>query len=175
MPIWGQVSGLSEIEKARFWIKAEHSGYCWEWKASKNIGGYGVYKIGRKMIIASRVAYQIVHGKIGENIHVLHKCDNPGCVNPDHLFAGTHQDNMDDMVKKGKRKSAIATSRYRGVSFRKDSNSWRALIWKNKKMISLGSFDNEIDAAKRRDEEVIKRKYGTPLNFPLPNPPKQEP
>lgn len=79
----------------------ESSSGCWEWLAVKNQDGYGRVKRFGKLESAHRVSYELYKGALGEN-SVLHKCDNPSCVNPDHLFLGTQKDNVDDMIKKGR-------------------------------------------------------------------------
>lgn len=63
--------------------------------------GYGVMRIQNKPVLAHRVSYTVFIGNVGD-LHVCHTCDNPGCVNPKHLFLGTHKDNMQDKVKKGR-------------------------------------------------------------------------
>jgi hypothetical protein len=80
--------------------KAGSSG-CWEWQRVKNQDGYGRVKRNGKLESAHRVAYELYVGPIGDK-QVLHKCDNPGCVNPDHLFLGTIQDNNRDKAQKGR-------------------------------------------------------------------------
>ena len=79
---------------------------CWEWKGCKLIDGYGGIKIRINKIgfmkKVHRVAYETYVGPIPEGIFVLHHCDNPPCFNPEHLFLGTHQTNMDDMYSKGR-------------------------------------------------------------------------
>lgn len=89
--------------KERFWSKVDKSGDCWLWIASVNNTGYGEFGIGRKVVKAHRVAYELVVGKIPSKMCVLHRCDNPPCVNPTHLFIGTLKDNAVDMTKKGRR------------------------------------------------------------------------
>ena len=93
----------------RFWDKVDkspHSNGCWIWTAATAKGKrlpYGMIGWGngsRKMEYAHRVSYLIAYGAFDELLMVLHKCDNPPCVNPEHLFLGTHQDNMDDKSKK---------------------------------------------------------------------------
>jgi len=76
---------------------------CWLWKAHINTGGYGVFghKGGPKT--AHRVSYELHIGEIPDGLCVLHHCDIPNCVNPDHLFLGTQADNMADMYAKGRR------------------------------------------------------------------------
>ena len=80
---------------------------CWEWTASRIPQGYGrlCYK-GDSSEYAHRVSYLVFKGEIPSGMCVLHTCDNPGCVNPDHLWLGTHQQNMDDRNQKGRCRKA---------------------------------------------------------------------
>lgn len=78
---------------------------CWEWRAGIDRNGYGRVSINGKYQIASRVSYSIFTGD-PSGLLVCHSCDNPTCINPAHLFLGTYKDNYDDMVAKGRRKSA---------------------------------------------------------------------
>lgn len=87
----------------RFWEKVLITPFyeCWEWLGSKDKDGYGYFGHKDK---AHRFSWKINNGVIPHKIHVLHKCDNPSCVRPQHLFLGTHEDNMKDMAKKGRAK-----------------------------------------------------------------------
>lgn len=86
----------------RFWIKVDKKkeDECWNWTASKNQEGYGQFKIDDKMVKSHRFVYELLNGKIEDDLFVLHTCDNPACCNPKHLYLGTQQDNMSDMVNK---------------------------------------------------------------------------
>lgn len=84
-----------------FWRKIEKTNDCWLWRA--NIcRKYGHVKFKGKTYLAHRFMWEINFGKIPQNLFVCHHCDNPICVNPAHLFLGTHTDNMRDMYKKGR-------------------------------------------------------------------------
>ena len=87
----------------RFWSKVDKTSNpngCWEWTASIT-RGYGRFSLTHsKPIQAHRYSWIIHFGNIPDNLCVLHKCDNQLCVNPDHLFLGTHKDNTQDMIKK---------------------------------------------------------------------------
>ena len=87
----------------RFWSKVNKTAYCWLWTASiRNEKGYGQFRYNHKIQSAHRVSWQFHYGPIPEGIKVLHHCDNPPCVNPTHLFLGTHQDNVNDMMSKNR-------------------------------------------------------------------------
>jgi len=76
---------------------------CWEWQAGTNNIGYGMIRDGDKMRTAHRVSYEEhFNTVIPKGMCVLHSCDNPKCVNPNHLKVGTHKDNTQDMIRKGR-------------------------------------------------------------------------
>ncbi|HEX2915595.1 MAG TPA: HNH endonuclease [Chloroflexia bacterium] len=90
------------IEK-RFWTKVLKTDGCWLWQAYKHPKGYGYVGVeGNRNDKAHRVAYRLTYGDFDRKLHVLHKCDNPPCVRPDHLFLGTNLDNIKDRMAKGR-------------------------------------------------------------------------
>jgi hypothetical protein len=105
----------------RFWAKVRKSEQCWEWQGSRNPDGYGNVRAyrERRTLKCHRVAYELSYGEAPSELHVLHHCDNPACVRPDHLFLGTHTDNMRDKERKGRSVSyeASLTHRVRGHPF----------------------------------------------------------
>lgn len=92
---------------------------CWEWQGKLSKDGYGCFQEtikGKKTDVRShRRSYEIFKGDISEGLQVCHKCDNPSCCNPDHLFLGTPKENVQDCIKKGRRpnskKRAIASGK----------------------------------------------------------------
>lgn len=103
----------------RFWPKVEKpSGDgCWVWTGCRVKKGYGIVRLDRSERMASvhRVSWALHNGPIPDGLLVLHRCDNPPCVNPDHLFLGTHTDNMKDMVRKGRQSKKLTPDQARTV------------------------------------------------------------
>lgn len=108
----------------RFWSKVDRNGpvpehlpglgACWVWTGSRSRAqrtGYGKYTYGYISYLSHRISYLLVHGAIAPGLQVLHRCDNRPCVRPDHLFAGTPQDNTDDMWAKGRGRAPTVNRR----------------------------------------------------------------
>lgn len=86
----------------RFWDKVQVSNICWEWVGSITKDGYGQFFYQGSLWGAHRASFQIFVGDIQPGLLICHSCDNPSCVNPDHLFQGTYSDNIQDMLSKGR-------------------------------------------------------------------------
>ncbi|MFO7180891.1 MAG: HNH endonuclease signature motif containing protein [Pseudomonadota bacterium] len=95
-----------ERRAQRFWEKVEKTDTCWIWTGTKLQHGYGALdtrRHGKRIVIrAHRFAWELTYGPIPEGLHVLHECDNPSCVRPEHLHLGTHAQNMAEMAARGR-------------------------------------------------------------------------
>jgi len=94
---------LTEKDILRFWSKVDVKGNldeCWEWQTHKK--WYGIFRIKNKCFGSHRIAYTLYYGQIPEKMFICHKCDNPSCVNPHHLFLGTQKDNIIDCSNKNR-------------------------------------------------------------------------
>ena len=93
--------GVDAVTVERFWTKVRKGEGCWEWLAAKNRTGYGAFGGTRPAVeLAHRYSYRITYGAFDDELCVCHRCDNPACVRPDHLFLGTKGDNNRDMFAK---------------------------------------------------------------------------
>jgi len=85
---------------------------CWLWLGAARQHGYGELRLPtNKTILAHRLAYELYRGPIPDGMCVCHRCDNPACVNPDHLFIGTRADNMADCIRKGRARNKFSPKR----------------------------------------------------------------
>ena len=98
----------SGVNAGKTAVEAFHRSYvisqsgCWEWVKKKFRNGYGCFYCRGRYLLAHRVAYEAYYGEEPLDMVVMHSCDNPGCVNPQHLSLGTHADNARDMLSKGR-------------------------------------------------------------------------
>lgn len=91
---------LSDVD--RFWQYVQKGDGCWLWTSNRHWKGYGQFSYKGKPIYAHRLSWIITSGNIPDGLLVCHRCDNPSCVRPDHLFLGTPEDNTRDMYVKGR-------------------------------------------------------------------------
>ena len=147
---------MKPLDIAKFWMKVVEDksskiirdsqkwyGYCWNWQGHKK-KGYGDYSFHQQHFRAHRVAYELCYGKIPSDKFVCHKCDNPSCVNPQHLFLGSPKENTQDMISKNR------LNRFRGndkgISYRKETGKWRVRYMKNYTNILLDEFETYAEA-----------------------------
>lgn len=156
---------FSDRDVDRFWSKfsREDKEPCWPWPMSKFPDGYGQFMVKHHPYRAHRVAWELTNGSIPDGILVCHKCDNPICCNPNHLFLGTVADNHEDRGRKGrtasgdrhgfrKNPSKVPRGEANGNSILTDDEV--RLI---KKMKSEGAKNIEIAKATGRSESIISR------------------
>lgn len=100
-----------------FWSRLERNKAtgCWEWQGGTTTFGYGAVGFGTKFYTTHRLAYQLCCGDIPDGLFVLHKCDNPKCCHPAHLYAGTPRDNMIDVAKRGRKKTKLTRDQVKEI------------------------------------------------------------
>jgi hypothetical protein len=90
---------------------------CWNWTGTIHYSGYGSIGINGTLKRAHRVSYETFVGPIPPDLHCLHSCDNPACVNPDHLWLGTNQENISDKVRKGRHPRKLTEEQAREIKY----------------------------------------------------------
>ena len=133
----------------RFWSKVNKTDDCWEWTAYKLYNGYGRFSYNLKVDYAHRIAWLIEHGEYPTNQHVLHICDNPGCVRPDHLLLGTCNANMDDRNNKNRQYNRQKQQCRHGVDF----------VYVNKKRIAVDCEPCETNREYARRASPASKKH----------------
>lgn len=124
---------ITESERRRFWerVKKLENG-CWEWQSKNTSEIYGRFKVGKYSMVAHRVAYLLTYGSIEDGKILMHTCDFPRCVNPEHLKIGTDSDNMVDMVEKGRGISRKGSSNYQSKHTDEDVLQIKTLLSQGK-------------------------------------------
>ena len=159
---------MTQIDIAKFWMKVRichltkdqrykqsYIGACWIWDFSLSRSGYGNFQWDGKRRRAHRISYQIVYGEISEDVFVCHKCDNPSCVNPQHLFLGSPKENTHDMISKGRLNRSRGENK--GITYRKETAKWRARYMRDYKNILVGEFETKEEAL-----SALQKARGTP-------------
>lgn len=101
--MWAKDLSLSREQTEKFWARVRLGTGCWEWVGYRQPNQYGVFTLKHPVrAFAHRISWALSSGPIPDGMCVLHHCDNPPCVRPDHLFLGTHTDNSADKTRKGR-------------------------------------------------------------------------
>ena len=145
---------ITEKDKARFFEKVDVKGKydCWEWKAFK-FKGYGRFYLNGKKY-AHRASWELHNGQIPQGMCVLHLCDNPGCVNPAHLFLGTQLDNIKDRDKKSRQAKGVLIGGSKLTQKQVSEIRSKYIPWK----YTLNMLANEYRVSSRHIFNIVNNK-----------------
>lgn len=151
-------------------VKIDNKTGCWEWQGSKR-GGYGRLIVGsrkdgtRRSDSAHRISYQLYNGEIPDMMEVCHKCDNRCCINPSHLFLGTHQENINDREKKGRNNPPRGIKNAKTKLSESDVIQIRTAHLAGK---SFGKLAEEYGVCKKTIQNAVSGKNWAYVSFPEP-------
>ncbi|MBU2346559.1 MAG: HNH endonuclease [Gammaproteobacteria bacterium] len=129
---------MNKNDIERFWSKVDKSGTCWIWKAAIQNKGYGQFWLDYRMQLAHRISYEIHFGMFHGNL--MHKCDNPLCVNPSHLIKGNQSDNLMDMFRKNRQVKQDGENGPRAILTEENVLEIRKLRNEGKTNVELGKL-----------------------------------
>ncbi len=127
---------------------------CWIWTSALSDKGYGLFRLSGKNVRAHRFSYTLYKGQIYKNLQVCHTCDTPCCVNPDHLFLGTLQDNMEDMRRKQRKPKQFGENH----SHSRLTNNIVLEIRSLSNNMSHIEISNKFSISRRHVRDIINRK-----------------
>jgi len=128
---------------------------CWLWMGMLKDTGYGHFCFKQKTVRAHRASWEIYNGAIPDGLHVLHRCDNRSCVNPEHLFLGTHQDNMRDCHEKGRAIGPQGEAAHLAKLTTDDVLAIRAMPYDRR---TLSTLSRQYGVSTQTIHKIIKRK-----------------
>lgn len=150
---------MSKNTTEDFWkhVEKNKENDCWEWKLSCDKFGYGKFWFNNKIYFAHRFCYEFFVEEIPEGLFVCHRCDNPSCVNPIHLFLGTAKENSQDMLSKGRRFRTIGENN-------PDAKLTDIKVINIRKLYSTGEFSqqklaDDFGVSKRCINFIVNRKH----------------
>lgn len=143
----------------RFWRQVRKTKTCWIWTGHLGKRGKGVIWIDRKPVYAHRFSYEQFVASIPKGLYVCHHCDNPFCVNPRHLFAGTQNDNMKDMKKKGRANHPLGEANGRAVLTNKTVKEIRKIYQPRTKLYSQKALAKRFGVSVVTIQDVLSRKH----------------
>jgi hypothetical protein len=157
---------LAQPVEQSFWAKVDRSGECWLWTASRWNSGYGQFKVragrGRQRVVGAHVfSFELANGTVPDGLEVMHTCDTPLCVRPDHLTVGTHLQNVQDAAVKGRYRVSRPTSHKLTVT---DIANIRSLVASGEMRVRVAKRFGISKAYVTRIMAGTARQYDAPLS-----------